>query len=162
MRYLLFTAFFIAGFASCSTVESPTTREDELREGKWKRIAGTEKWNPAIGLDTLKYTFDSLHKCKKDDYLVFRTNFDGSQFNADKCDFSEPDEVSFRWELAENGGKIHFWSANQTFFNQNAVNANFVTYNPSQFTIRYTEYLRNPTDTTMRDTVVYTHTFAKF
>ena len=162
MKYLLLTTIIIAAFASCSTVESPITREDELREGKWKRTAGTEKWDPAIGVDTLIRSYDALPDCKKDDYLVFRTNFDGSQFNADKCDFSEPDEISFRWELVENGSKINFWSATQTFFNQNAVNASFVSYNPSQFTIKYTEYLRNPSDTTMRDTVVYTQTFSKF
>ena len=162
MKYFLLSALILIGFASCEKATTPESREDELRKGKWKKIAGTEEWDPAIGEDKLINYFAALDTCKKDDYLVFGTNFSVSQFTGVRCDNSEPEEIPFRWDLYDNGKSINFWSANQTFFNQSAVSAPFVSYSPNEFTIKYTEYLPNKTDSLKRDTVTYTHTFAKF
>lgn len=162
MRYILLSAILLLSFASCEKAETPASREDELRSGKWKLVAGTAKWDPAIGLDTLVNYYNALPDCDKDDYLVFGTNFQGSQFSDGKCDPSEPDEVQFMWELYDNGTGIHFWYANETFFEQSAVSAPFVSYTSQRFTIRHTEYRPNPVDSHQRDTITFTHTFGKF
>jgi hypothetical protein len=162
MKYFLLAALVLLGFSACDKAENPPTREDELRQGKWKKVAGTIRKDPAIGPDVTTNYFEELAPCKKDDYIIFRTNFDASQFSGDKCDLSEPDEIPFRWELYNNGNGINFWNANQTFFDQAAVSAPFLSYTSERFTIRYTEYPRNETDTLQRDTVTYTHTFGKF
>ncbi len=162
MRYILLTAVVLVGLASCKKAETAVTRQDELRMGNWKMVAGTIKMDPAIGADTLIHYYDSLPACKKDDYMVFLTNYDGTQNSGTKCDASEPDMVQFRWELYDNGEGISFWNANNTFFGKPAVSAPFVSYTSSRFTIRYVEYVINAINNTKRDTITYTHTFAKF
>jgi hypothetical protein len=162
MRYLLAIASLLVVFASCKKEgESTPTREDELRSGKWKMIAGTHRWDPAIGKDTVIRYYDSLPACKKDDYLVFGQVQDGQQHSGNKCDLSEPDAVDFKWYLENNGSKINFYNAFQTFLGQEAVSAPFTSYGPSEFTIRYVEFMKNPTDTLRNDTVTYTYTFQK-
>lgn len=163
MRYLLVIAIVLIGFASCNKKSEPTvTREDELRGGKWKMIAGTQRWDPAIGADTIVHYYDSLKVCAKDDYLVFKEGIEGTQNSGQKCDESTPDEVDFRWYLENNGKIINFYNAYATFLHAEAVSAPFVSYSPSQFTIRYQEFPKNPTASTLNDTVTYTYTFQKF
>lgn len=162
MRYIFIAATLLIGFASCQKAETTITREDELRDGKWKMVAGTHRWDHAIGPDTVIHYYDSLRACKKDDYLVFYTNFNGSQNSGDKCDLAEPDAVDFRWELYNNGSAINIWNAQHTFLHQEAVSAPFLSYEPSRFTIQYREFVKNTVNTSLNDTVTYTYTFQKF
>jgi len=162
MRYLLAIASLFIVFTSCNkSLEQSATREDELRDGKWKMVAGTQKWDPALGKDTTVYYYDSLPTCKKDDYLVFGPIQDGQQYAGEKCDLSEADAVDFKWYLEDNGKKINFYNAFQTFLHREAVTATFIAYGPSEFTIRYMELPANPEAPTKRDTVTHTYTFRK-
>ena len=162
MRYLLAIASLFILFTACNkTTETTPTREDELRSGKWKMIAGTHRWDPAIGKDTTIYYYDSLPTCKKDDYLEFGLVQEGAQHSGEKCDLSEPDAVNFKWYLENNGAKINFYNAFQTFLNQEAVSAPFINYGPSEFTIKYFEFVKNGIDSLRNDTVTYTYTFRK-
>jgi len=162
MRYLFTFLSLIVLFAACNKeAEKTITREDELRSGKWKMTAGTHRWDPAIGMDTVIHYYDSLPSCKKDDYLVFSESYAGTQNSGEKCDLSEPDAVDFRWYLENNGSKINFYNAFQTFLNQEAVSAPFVSYGPSEFTIRYFEFVKSTVDSFRNDTVTYTYTFRK-
>lgn len=149
-------------FASCTkTEESAPTRADELRNGKWKMIAGTHRLDPAIGADQLINYYEALPGCRKDDYLVFGAVQDGQQFSGEKCDLSDPDAVDFKWYLENNGNKINFYNAFQTFLGQEAVSANFLSYGPSEFTIRYMNFAKNQFDSLRNDTITYTYTFQK-
>jgi hypothetical protein len=147
---------------SCKKAESPVTREDELRDGKWKMVTGTIRADPYSGLDTTYNYFATLPDCEKDDYLVFKTNFDGTQNSASKCSPAEPDEIQFRWELYNNATGINFWNAEQTFFGRSTLSAPIINYTSSRFTLRYVELTVSPVDNTKRDTFTYTHTFEKF
>ena len=93
MRYLLAIVSFLLVFSACKKSETTITREEELRSGKWRMTAGTERWDPAIGRDTIIHYYDSLPACKKDDYLVFLSGMAGTQNSAEKCELSEPDDV---------------------------------------------------------------------
>ncbi len=162
MRYLLAVISLLIVFTSCNKNGEPTvTREDELRSGNWKMVAGTHRWAPAIGRDTTIHYYDSLPNCRKDDYLVFGPVRSGFQHSGEKCDLSEPDVVDFSWYLEENGAKINFYNAWQTFLHQEAVSARFLTYGPSEFTIRYFNMPASPINPEVRDTVTYTYTFRK-
>ncbi len=161
MRWLLSIAFIFVLFASCKKLESPVTREDELRSGRWKMSAGTIKVDAYMAIDTTYNYYDSLPECKKDDYMVFKTNYDATQNSGNKCDESEPDEIQFRWALYDNGNGINFWYANETFFGQPAISAPFINYTPSRFTIRYVQYYTSQIDKTKKDTLTFTHTFVK-
>ncbi|HRO42747.1 MAG TPA: hypothetical protein PL009_07915 [Flavipsychrobacter sp.] len=162
MRYLLAIVSLLILFTACNKKgETTVTREDELRSGKWKMIAGTHRWDPAIGKDTTIHYYDSLPACKKDDYLIFANSFAGTQNSGEKCDLSEPEAIDFRWYLENNGTKINFYNAFQTFLHQEAVSAPFLTYGPSEFSIRYFEFVKSGIDSFRNDTVTYTYTFRK-
>jgi len=153
----------LTGFIACKKSESSSVnREDDLRGGKWKMVEGTHRWDPAIGMDTTIHYYDSLPTCGKDDYLLFSSNFAGSQNSAEKCFPWEPDAVDFRWELYDNGNAINFWNADQTFLNQEAVSAPFTSYSASRFTIQYKDFVKNPVNNKLNDTVTYTYTFQKY
>ena len=162
MRYIVILALLVTGFVACKKTESTVSREDELRSGKWKMIAGTQRWDPAIGPDTVVHYYDSLATCRKDDFLVFGAGRAGTQNAGNKCELSEADAIDFHWYLENNGNKINFYNAFQTFLNQEAVSAPFISYSSSEFTIRYFNLLPNAVDTELRDTVTHTYTFQKF
>jgi hypothetical protein len=162
MRYFILIALLFGGLSSCKKAETTVTREDELRAGKWKMIAGTLRVDPSIGKDTIIHYYDSLPTCKKDDYIVFSSNFIGLQNTGAKCDLSEPDDVDFRWELYNNGNAINFWNADQTFLNEEAVSAPFIEYSTSKFTIQYMDFIKNMIDNKLNDTLTYTYTFQKY
>jgi hypothetical protein len=163
MRYLLLFAFSLLAFVSCEKTTVPATREDELRDGRWRRSNLTLKVDPFFGPDTLIQVYDSvLQQCEKDDYIVFRENYQATQNNGDKCSPAEPDEIPFSWELADNGEKINLWFANETFFGQPAVSAPFVSYTSGSFVIRYVELVTSQLDFTKKDTLTFTYHFTKF
>lgn len=151
-------------FTSCEKATTPTTREDELRDGRWKLSNVTLKIDPFIGNDTMIQVYDSVYKkCEKDNYIVFMTNRQATQNNhLEKCGAGEPDEIPFTWELYNNGEGINFWNANETFFGQNAVTAPFVSYTKGSFVIRYKELLPSGFDQKQRDTFTFTYYFNKF
>lgn len=162
MRYLLAFATLVLVFSACSKApENSPSKEDDLRGGKWKMVAGTQRLDPAIGMDTIYHYYDSLALCAKDDYLVFSENMDGTQNSGEKCDPSEPDVVDFKWFLENNGSKINFYNATQTFLHQSAVSAPFVSFGPNEFTIRYVELMASMDAPGKNDTMTYTYTFRK-
>lgn len=163
MRYLLVIAIMLIGFASCNKTSEPTvTRQDDLRSGKWKMIAGTIRWDPAIGADTIIHYYDSLKVCEKDDYLQFKEGIEGIQNSGQKCDESTPDEVGFHWYLENNGKIINIYNAYQTFLHREAISAPFTSYSPTQFTIRFQDFVPNFTTPSLNDTLTSTYTFQKF
>jgi len=163
MRNLLAIASLLVVFSACNKSGDETvTREDELRSGRWKMIAGTQRVDPAIGMDTVIHYYDSLKTCQKDDYLTFLKGMAGTQNSGDKCDLAEPDAVDFSWFLENNGSTINFYNAFQTFLHQEAVTSPILNFTGSQFTIRYQNFVKNSIDTLRNDTVTYTYTFQKF
>ncbi len=161
MRYLVLFFSSILLFTACEKVENPTTREDELRNGKWAVSNVTIKYDPYVGTDTLYQVYqDQYQDCHKDNYLVFLPNYQGTQSNPTKCNSAEPSETSFQWKLEDNGNQIDFWAAEGTLFNRPDVSAPFVSYTDNSFAIRFVELVTLPN--THQDTFTYTYTFRKF
>lgn len=148
---------------SCKKVETPMSREDELRAGKWKMSVSTLKQNPYLGTVTTTDLLAALPGCKKDDYLVFKENYEASQnSSSSKCSSADPDEIMFRWELFDNGKTIHIWNATQTFFGLATYKTEFVNYSTDRFTLRRVVYQASPFDPAKFDTLAYTQTFVKY
>lgn len=163
MKYPLIGLVTLIFFAACNKVDTPVSREDELRDGKWKLNVATLRYDPYSGTDTVYNLLGAMPDCKHDDYLVFKMNYIGSQNSgSSKCDGSDPDEVEFRWELYNNGDAIQFWNAEETFFGTSGFKAEFFNYTTSRFTLRDTQYVASQVNSTQTDTFTYTYTFIKF
>lgn len=165
MKYLLTTLSVLLIFAACKKVDTPLSRQEELRNGKWKRSDLKIQYNPYIGTDTLLPYYDSvMPECLKDNYIVFGSNHDGSIKPGDiKCTTGpDPDSVSFYWSLEDNDTHIIFLNANNMFFDSSTIDAKFEEYSASRFVISYIEYNPNAINNAKDDTLTYYYTFTKF
>ncbi len=167
-RFLSIAALaFIISAPACKKATTTVSRQEEMRGGKWKVVSGNVRYDPFVGIDTTityqKYLDTTGQGCKADDYLVFLDNYDGEQNSAaNKCSAADPDVVPFRWQLYDDDKGIYFLNANETFFAEETVKADFINYNVGRFTIRHARYFKSFADTTRFDTVTFTQTFSKF
>ncbi len=165
MRYLLITAFGLLVFAACKKVETPESREEQLRDGRWKRSDLKIKIDPYIGKDTLWTYYDSVMKgCLKDNFIIFGLNHDGTIHAGDiKCeDVLDPETSTFYWSLEENKTRITLLNANPMFFDSSTIDAQIDAFSTSQFQISYVEYNTNSINPNKKDTFTYYYTFTKF
>jgi len=162
MRYLMMAVCALLLIVSCKKVETPTSREEELRDGKWRLNVSTLKVSPYMGPVTTINLLSLMSDCLKDDYIVFKENYQATQnSNGNKCSNADPDEIMFRWELYNNGTSIQIWNATQTFLGFTTYSGDLINYSTSRFTIRRTEYSISSIDPTKFDTSAYTQTFVK-
>lgn len=166
MKYLLTVVSALVLFTACKKVETPNSREQELREGRWKHSAMTMKYDPFIGKDTTYNLFDSLPvwpPCKKDNFIMFGSGLDARQYRGDlKCNESEPESVPFHWNLDNDKNTLNLWSVDNTFFGKAIISAPFKQYSTERFVIEYVDLVPSPINNTKKDTLTYTHTFVKF
>lgn len=165
MKYVLIALLGITLFAACTKVDSPASREEELRNGRWHRSGLKIKYDPYIGDDKLEdYYANSLPDCKKDNYIVFGINHDALLRSGDnRCsDVPDPDNVAFYWSLENNKNRITLLNANDMFFDSSTIDAKFEKYSNNQFEISYVEYQPNAFNMTKKDTITYYFTFTKF
>jgi len=166
MKYLLTIVASLLIVSACKKVDTPPSREEELRSGRWKHSAMTLKFDPYIGKDTTYNLYDSVPvwpACKKDNFILFAEGFDATQNRGDlKCDESEPETIPFHWYLSNDKKQINFYNADNTFFGMSSITADFMNYSTSKFTIQYVDLQPSHVNNTKKDTLTYTHTFVKF
>lgn len=166
MRTIISILSFLLIVSACNKIEPINTREDELRNGKWKHSAMTLRHDPYIGKDTVYNLYDSLPVwpvCKKDNYIMFGNNYNAVQnVGDDRCDDSEPQSIAFRWSLENDKETLHLWNAGNTFFGKETISAPIEEYSPDRFTISYLELINSPVNSNHKDTFTYTHTFTRF
>lgn len=165
MRYLLITALGLLVFAACKKVETPESREEQLRTGRWKRSDLKIKIDPYIGKDTLWPYYDSvMAACLKDNFIIFGLNHDGTVYAGEnRCEnVPDPETLPFYWSLEENKTRITFLNANSMFFDSSTIDAKIDAYNTNQFQVSYVEYNKNSINPTKKDTFTYYYTFTKF
>lgn len=159
MKYSLLVIIALLFFTACDKVEVPKSDQQTLRDGKWRlKLSYVEyyvKANEAYQLDTV-----FKQKCEEDDYIIFRENFDGAHIPGEElCDASETIEMPFRWGLKDNETKMFIYDG-ESFFGSD-VNADFVDFTGSEFTLKYNTY--TTIDSIPRiDTVMHTMVFTKF
>ena len=167
LKYLSLIACALIIFSACKKADTPASRQDELRNGKWRNSGGTVRldW---YGFNDTTHTYNKYlgligDTCKADDYLVFRENFDGEQYgNTMKCSNADPEFVQFRWQLFEDDKGIYFLNANETFLKRSTIKADFVNYTEGRFTMRYVRYDTSLVDNNYLDTTTFTQTFIKY
>jgi hypothetical protein len=149
--------------SACNKADTPLSRQEELRNGKWKVTSGSVRIDPFSGADVVKTYADYTADCKEDDYLVFLANYDGEQNSgSSKCGASDAETVQFRWQLFDNDKGIYLLNANETFFEEETIKADFINYATGRFTIRHTRYVLSPAFPGEVDTLTFTETFTKF
>lgn len=167
LKYLSVIACALFMFAACKKADTPASRQEELRGGKWRMSGGNVRFDFYNVKDTtISYNvYLGLigDTCKADDYLVFLENYDGQQYsNVMPCSFSDPEFVQFRWQLFDDDKGIYFLNANETFLRKSTIKADFVNYSIGRFTIKYAFYDTSFVDKTKWDTTTFTQTFIKY
>jgi hypothetical protein len=110
MKYFLLSLSAIVLLAACQkTPKNDVTRENILRNGKWKIASGSLVAKLQSGKDTTLNFPPMIPTCNQDDYLVFDSLYTGAVYGgATKCSPSEPDYIRFSWQLLNNGNTIVF------------------------------------------------------
>ena len=161
MKYLLLSLATVFLLASCSKPSDTKSREDMLRNGKWRVSGGTEKYKNINGHDTTVSILSMLQDCQKDNYMVFGQNYTGyANYGSNKCSPSEPDQTTFNWYLDDSKNNITFTNAD-ALFGKTTLSTNFIDFSEGSFTLKYYFVVHiDPTNTD--DTTTITETFSKF
>jgi hypothetical protein len=160
-RILLGLSFFALLFAACKKAETPESFEDKLRSGQWKRTALTLTYRSGTGAVVTDNLFRTMDTCRKDNTLEFKANYAGlERKNVLKCSAGDADETPFTWEIFNSGKNIRIYNVAETFYGENAINADIMTLTSNELTIRYQFIERDPL-THDADTFTLADTFRK-
>ncbi len=163
MKQILCALLVIVIAVSCKKADEPRTGQDILRSGKWRQSGGIVKVK-GFHLDTtINYLNDAafVPDCRKDDYLVFKDNFDGAvNSGGQKCTQDEGDETAFTWELINGGANLNIYSSPDVFFTSN-VSGQVVNLTDNLLAIRYVVYMESQLDNTKTDTFTFSNSYTK-
>ncbi len=160
MKQIICALLVVMVAVSCKKADETRSGQDILRSGKWKQSGGVLKAK-GFHLDTTFNYLKDYPDCLKDDYLVFRGNFDGVVNAGDRCAQDDPGETEFTWELVNNGANLNIYSAPDYFATSN-VNAKVVNLTEGLLAIRYTIYEASPLDNTKTDTITFSNSYSKY
>lgn len=156
MKYFLLSLSMLFLLASCQKTSDPSsTREDYLRNGKWKisKIAIVFKVNYPVPHDST--IVGSVVSCKQDDFLTFGPGFNGGiNSGSNKCSPADPDITPFSWEPVNNDNGLNIYGA-ATMFGSNTINATLKNFTPGSFTLSYYTTMQDPITATQTDTITY-------
>lgn len=162
MKRTLLSAFAVTLlFAACKKVDTPTSNEDMLRGGRWKRTSLKVTYRQGTGAMKTDDIFTPLDTCIKDNSLEFKTAYVGTEYkNVIKCSAGDPDETPFNWEIFNSGKNIRIYNVPETFRGESSINADVLTLSSNMLSIRYVYIKRNPLTQTA-DTFTYADVFRK-
>jgi hypothetical protein len=129
-KYLILILPVLLIYAACGKKPGTSiqTRENMLRKGKWKMSSGTLTMKLPSGADTVLNYMNWIPSCRQDDYLVFDSGFVGAIFSGGtKCNASDPDSISFVWQLTNNQNYINLYNGFDFFYGA------FESINPYRF-----------------------------
>lgn len=159
MRYCLLFLLALSVFASCTKTETPESKEDMLRAGKWWIESGTKVTHKPYPEKDDTAAME-MPECKNDDRLVFRDGTAGGHTTGgEKCG-PELDEYAFTWGLTDNDTKMYLYDV-LSFMGQEDVNAKVKEFSGSKFVIVYDSYAYSQDNGFKTDTTTHTITFRK-
>jgi len=170
MRYCLLILSALLVVSSCTKVEETKSKQEILRESKWRLDAGFmhKKWKAdgTIPSDIDNKEAILIAECAKDDLLVFRESNDGAHVPGENtCSINETAEIQFRWGLTDNDSRMFIYDAKEFF--KIDVNAELIEFYDDKFAIKFYEFKDksvlmgdNPA-VWLRDTTIYTMYFKK-
>lgn len=164
MRYCLLFLFTVVTFSACEKTESPKSKQDVLRGGKWwvdnVSVAYHKPMQDADSVYRIN-TID-LPECYHDNRIVFRDGTQGGHTTGEEKCGAELDEYQFTWGITESDTKIYFYGA-ASFLSQDNVNAKLKEIADDRFVIVYDSYryLEGTGNDMIRDTSEYTVTFIR-
>jgi hypothetical protein len=157
--YLSALTLLVLLVAACEKVETPKSKEDELRDGKWVLAKSFEKTYKKYPTDTILTTdsikLETLPDCKKDDFLQFRDGVNGAlNTGAKKCPQGETSEIPITWGFLDNYTRMYIYDAGDMFLDNDDINADVVELTGSNITIRY-RVINNTSNIPNKDTVTF-------
>lgn len=159
MKYCLLLLSGLIMLSACEKEKKEISNEDKLREGKWKIASWSVKFREQNGNEKTENVLEKLDECKKDDYLTFKTNYQGELNTGEKkCPQGEANEITFNWGLSNGDQNMYIYNAIAMFGID--VNAEVINFGSNSFSIRYMDIQKHSPLTL--DTLTYTTTFAKF
>ena len=159
MKYCLLFLSCLIILSACEKEKQEKSKEDTLREGRWRLSSWSKKYREASGAEKTDNAMESIPECKKDDYLTFKTSYQGELNTAEKkCPQGEANEISFNWGLSNGNQNMYIYNALEMFGVD--VNAEVLNFGTNSFTIRYMDIQQSSALTL--DTFTYTATFSKF
>lgn len=170
MRYCLLILSALLVVSSCTKVEETKSKQEILRESKWRLDAGFihSKWkaDATIPSDIDNIAPIVIADCANDDLLVFREGSDGAHIPGEKtCSINETAEIQFRWGLTDNDTRMFIYDAKEFF--KVDVNAELIEFYDDKFAIKFYEFKDKEVSTGtnpgvwVRDTTIYTMYFKK-
>ncbi len=166
---MILSAFMM--LASCTKVEEPVSKQEQLRAEKWMLDAKFVRMKWKKDGAAVPETIDVEEKaaiadCALDDVLTFRDGYEGAHIPGDwTCSINETAEIGFRWGLTDNDSKMFIYDAKEFF--KVDVNADIIEFYQDKFAIRFSEYkdkvvVQDGTTVFLTDTTIYTMYFKKF
>lgn len=156
MRYCLFLLSLSLVLFSCEKTESPESKQDILRDGKWAIDRITRTHYATLTTDTIP-----MQDCQKDNRIVFRAGHDGAHTTGgEKCG-AELEEYGFTWGLTDADTKMYIYNA-ESFLAEKDVNATLEELTNVTLRIKFPQYLVTLEDTGYHtDTTMYFVTLKK-
>ena len=120
MKYVCLLALLVVlTVTSCNKKPTATsTTESILKGGKWHLSSGTLTVPLPDGKDTaLNYVSLIVPICHQNDYIQFYSGVSGAVYaGGTKCSPSDPDSVSFNWELINNNSAINIYNSQAVYY----------------------------------------------
>lgn len=154
-RLLLTLGLMLTVFAACKKEDAPTSAEEDLRSGTWRRTSGKVTYKDSLTRgDSLRdYTLNE-DPCRKDNSLKFKENYTGLiDHGSIHCTAAESTK-EFQWEITKDEKHIRLYGV-ADYFPVNDVDADILTRTLGYLTIRYKLVTADPIHSTY-DTLIYT------
>ncbi len=148
-------ALFVIAVAACNKVDSPTSAEEDLRSGVWRRTSGRVTYKDTIsrGDSTRDYILKE-DTCRKDNSIVFKeANLGTINHGTLHCVAAESTK-DFTWGISDDEKRIYLYGV-ADYFPVNNIDADIVTRTLGYLTITYKVINLDPIHST-RDTLIYT------
>jgi hypothetical protein len=154
-RLLLALSAFIVVFASCKKEDAPTSAEEDLRSGTWRRTSGKVQYKDSVTRgDSIRNYMLTENPCRLDNSIKFKDGYVGEiDHGENHCNEADAIKV-FTWAITKDEKHISLYGV-ADYFPINDVDAEVLTRTLGYLTIRYKVVTPDPVHSTF-DTLIYT------
>jgi hypothetical protein len=154
-RLLLTLSALIVLFASCKKEDAPTSAEEDLRSGVWRRTSGKYLYkDPDTKGDSLRNYMLTEDPCRLDNSIRFKEGYVGEINHGDNHCTAAESNKDFTWAITRDEKHISLYGV-RDYFPINDVDAEILTRTLGYLTIRYKVITADAAHSTF-DTLIYT------
>lgn len=162
MKYCFLFLSAVLLLNACTKVETPPSKQEQLRSGSWKVDTGYITKRDITGDHITEDIMGTRDECRKDDYIVFRENNAAGIKTGDvKCPNGQVEEIAATWGLGSADTKMHIYNGGDILFGMDNAEGKLTYFDDSRFVFEFNKYTPYPAPNPNVDTVTYTVTFRK-